>query len=108
MSIVPRSTNAFQTIVVKISSPGVAQQVTPFLVPEGHPVSVTAKVKNTENMFVAETKAKAETGDRKEFVPGQSRDYHITNTAQLWVNAENANDALEISIDSNTVGLVPA
>ena len=98
----------FQTIAKTVASPGTAERVSAFYVREGQVVSVTARISNAANMYVAETQAKAQSGARKLFVPGQSRDYYIDNTARLWVDADNATDVLEVSIESDTSGSNPA
>lgn len=104
----PGSGITFQTIAKTVAAPGTAERVTAVYVRDGQVVSVTARRSNTQNMYVAETQAKAQSGARKVFIPGQSRDYYLDNTARLWVDADNATDVLEIAIESDTVGATPA
>lgn len=104
----PRNTSTFQTLAVSITAPGTAERVSAFYVPEGSVISVTARRSNTGNMYIAETQAKAQSGARKVLIPGQSREYRLNNTARLWVDADSASDVLEVSIEGETSGSVPA
>lgn len=104
----PHSARSFQTLTKSVSVPGTAERVTAYYVPEGSIVSVTARISNAANMYVAETQTKAQSGARKVFVPGQSRDYHLDNTARLWVDADSATDVLEIAIEDERSGNTPA
>src|SRR3990167_9140 len=105
---VGQSSNTFQTLTLTVTSPGTAQRVTAFYVPEGSIVRVTARRSNSQNMYVAETAAKAQSGARKVFIPGQSRDYRVSNTALLLYDADNATDVLEVSIEGEVSGSNPA
>lgn|SRR3990167_4050893 len=102
------SSNTFQTITFSVTAPGTAERVSAFYVPEGGIVSVTSRRSNSGNFYIAETAAKAQSGARKILVPGQSREYRVTNTAQLFVDADSAADTLEISIEGETAGANPA
>lgn len=105
---VGRSSNSFQTIAKTVAAPGTAERVTAFYVPEGSIVSVTSRISNSGNLYIAETQAKAQSGARKVLVPGQSREYRVSNTAQLWVDADSATDVLEVSIEGEVSGSNPA
>lgn len=102
------SGNTFQTIQKTVAVPGTAERVTGYFLKEGQVVSVTNRISNSGNFYVAETQAKAQSGARKVLVPGQSRDFHIDNTARLWVDADSASDVLEITIESDTSAPNPA
>lgn len=104
----PKSGITFQTIQESVTSPGTAERVEGYFVREGQIVSVTNRISNAGNFYIAETQAKAQSGARKVLVPGQSRDYHIDNTARLWFDADNAADVLEVSIESDTTAPNPA
>ena len=103
-----QSSNTFQTITFSVTAPGTAERVSAFYVPEGGIVSVTSRRSNSGNFYLAETAAKAQSGARKVLVPGQSREYRLTNTAQLFVDADSASDVLEVSIEGQTAGTNPA
>lgn len=102
-----KSSNTFQTIAKTVAVPGTAERVSAFYVPEGSIVSVTARISNAANMYIAETQVKAQSGARKVLVPGQSREYRVSNTAFLWVDADDATDVLEVSIEGEVSGSNP-
>lgn len=104
----PRSGNTFQTLNVTIASPGTAARLSAYYIPDGFDVVVTARRDNSGNMYIAETQAKAQSGARKIMTPGQSRTYHVDNTARLWIDADNSTDVLEVDLENATAGVNPA
>ena len=83
-----------QTITV----PGTAQQLATHAVIDGLDVIVTARLTNTQNMYVGTSQANAQSGPREVFSRGRSASYQIDNTDRLWVDSDNATDALEVRI----------
>lgn len=106
--MIGRSSRTFQTFTFSVTSPGTAERLTAYYVPEGSIVSITSRRSNSQNFYLAETAAKAQSGARKVMVPGQSREYRIDNTSRIFVDADSASDVLEISIEGETSGATPA
>ena len=87
------------TLVVGISSPGTAEQVTQYIVPEGMAIGVTARRSNTGNMYVADSQTNAQTAaNRKNLIPGQSTTLYLDDTSKIWVDADNSSDRIEIVV----------
>lgn len=104
----PRLTSSFQTLNVSITSPGTAERLPAYIITEGFDIVVTARRDNAGNMYIAETQAKAQSGARKLLSPGQSRVYHLDNTARIWVDADNSTDVLEVDLENATASNNPA
>ena len=91
------SATSWSVVVVGVSSPGTAEQVTAHVVPEGMEIGVTARLTNTQLMFLGPSQTAAQTpGSRKELQPGQSTSLRVWNTNLIWVDAENSSDRLEL------------
>lgn len=91
--------NEFFFVVKGVAAPGTAEQVTAYQIPDGVDLAVTARRSNTQNMYVADSKTNAQTAaNRKVLIPGQSFSLRIDNTNRLWVDADNANDRLELTV----------
>ena len=91
--------NEFFYIVEGVSAPGTAEQLTAYQIPDGLEVNITARRSNTQNMYVADSQTNAQTAaNRKILIPGQSTPLRIDNTNRIWVDADNANDRLEITV----------
>lgn len=91
--------NEFFILVVGVTTPGTAEQVTAYQVPDGLPVTVTARRSNTGTMYIADSQANAQaTGNRKALIPGQSLELFIDNTNRIWRDADNSTDRLEITV----------
>lgn len=99
--------NTFQFLNVSITSPGTAERLTAYYVPPGFEVVLTAKRSNTQNMYFAETAAKAQSGARKTLIPGQSITLQLDNTARIFVDADNSTDDLEVTITHGVAGSTP-
>ena len=96
MSVVPSATS-WSVVVVGVSAPGTAEQVASHVVPEGMEVGITARRSNSSTMYIGPSQTAAQTaGSRKELISGQSTTLRVWNTNQIWVDASNANDRLEI------------
>lgn len=104
----PRSASSFQTLNITISTPGTAERLAAYYIPDGFDVVVTARRDNAGNLYIAESQAKAQSGARKVMTPGQSRVYHVDNTARLWIDADNSTDVLEVDLENATAGVNPA
>ena len=94
----PLSATSWEPLNIDITAPGTAEQVGGNFVPDGMEIIVTARISNTQSMFVSNTQAKAQSGAREVFSRGRSAAYHLDNTDQLWVDADNDSDVLEIRI----------
>ena len=90
--------NSFQFLNVTVSTPGTAQALAGHTIPEGLEVVLTARRSNTQNLYVAETAAKAQSGARKVLVPGQSFAMRIDRTDRIYYDADNSNDVLEVTL----------
>ena len=91
--------NEFFFVVVGVAVPGTAEQVTGYQIPDGLPVTITARRSNTGSMYLGDTQARAQTAStRKVLIPGQSLDLRIDNTNRIWVDADDANDRLEFTV----------
>ena len=98
MSVVPSATSGV-ILNQSIAAPGTAEQLASHAVPEGMEIVVTARhPTNTQSMYVAFSKAAAQSGAREVFARGRSASYRLGNTNLLWVDADNANDVLEVRI----------
>lgn len=104
----PRGASTFITLNVTISSAGTAERLPAYYIPDGFDIVITARRDNTGNFYLADTQAKAQSGARKVMTPGQSRVYHLDNSAKIWVNADNTTDVLEVDIENGTAGSNPA
>src|SRR3990167_606632 len=91
--------NTFQTLAVTVTAPGTAQRLTAFYIPPGFKISLTARRSNTQNIYVAETAVKAQSGARKVLIPGQSREYQVDNTSRIFIDADNGTDVLEVALE---------
>ena len=95
--------NSFAIVVKSVSSPGTAEQMDNYIIPDGLSVWVTARALNTAQMYIAFTQANAQLDTaRKELVPGQSFELNIDNTTRLWFDADNSNDQLEFTIQKSS------
>ena len=95
-----QAANKFLYIVVGVSVPGTAEQVTQHYIPDGYgPATITARDGNGGNMFVADSQTNAQTAaSRKVLIPGQSTALNIDDTSRIWVDAESSSDRLEITV----------
>lgn len=83
----------------QVASPGTAEQLASHAVPDGMEIIVTARhPTNTGSMYLGFSQATAQSGPREVFARGRSASYRIWNTNLLWVDADNANDVLEVRI----------
>ena len=94
----PFNANSFTILNVGITAPGTAEQVAQHYVPDGIAVIVTARITNTDNMYVAMSQAAAQSGAREVFARGRSAEFWIDDTSRLWVDADNTGNRLEIRI----------
>ena len=91
--------NSFAVVVKSVSSPGTAEQMDAYIIPDGLSVWVTARQLNNAQMYIAFSQANAQTDTaRKELVPGQSFELCIDNTTRIWFDADDATDQLEFCI----------
>ena len=90
---------SFFYLVVGITTPGTAEQVTQYKIPDGLELVITARVANSDKMYVANSQANAQTAaNRKTLEPGQSTTLHLDDTSKVWVDAASANDRLEFTV----------
>lgn len=91
--------NEFFYVIKGVSSAGTAEQVTAYQIPDGLEVNITARRSNTQNVYLADSQTNAQTAaNRKILIPGQSTSLRIDNTNRLWVDADNTNDRVEITV----------
>ena len=90
--------NSFQFLALTVTAPGTAQQVAAHTIPDGLEVVLTARRANTQNLYFAETAAKAQSGARKVLIPGQSVSLRIDSTNRIYHDADNSTDTLEITL----------
>jgi hypothetical protein len=72
-------------------------------VPDGHAIFIKARNGNDDDMYIGQSKSDAE-GDATRIVvqPGhQVPPLPITNTDQIWVDADASADKLEVSLARN-------
>ena len=90
---------SFLYLVAGVTTPGTAEQLTAYVIPDGLEVIVTARVANADAMYLANTQTNAQTAaNRKRLEPGQSTTLRIDNTNKIWIDAESAADRLEITV----------
>lgn len=91
--------NSYEYVVKGVAVPGTAEQVEANYVLDGNEVNITARRVNTGSMYLGFSQTEAQTAStRKVLIPGQSTGLKIDNTDKIWVDADNANDRLEISV----------
>ena len=91
--------HSFAYLVLGVSIAGTAEQVATRYIADGLEVVITARVGNSDKMYVADSQANAQsTSTRKVLEPGQSTTLRINDTSKLWINAESTSDRLEITI----------
>jgi hypothetical protein len=91
-----------------VSIPGTAERLPAFYVRDGFDVTITNPADSSGNFYLGATKTVAESGDRKILSAGQSMSIKIANTAALWVDADDANDVLEVVLGDAVAGSNPA
>jgi hypothetical protein len=97
MPAYPPSATSWSVLVVGVAAPGTAERVASHVVPEGMAIVVTARLNNSQVMYIAESQTNAQTATaRKRLEPGQSTTLYLDNTNKIWVDADSANDRLEI------------
>jgi len=92
------NTNTLTILVLGVSSAGTAEQVASHIIPDGLPVTITARPTNTGTMYVGNSKANAEGTAREEFAFGRSATYRVDDTDRFWIDADNTSDRLEFRI----------
>lgn len=98
-----QNANTFLILVKSVSSPGTAEQLTQYRIQDGYSVWVTARLRNTQNMYVAFTQANAQSDTaRKELQPGQSFELRIDDTSRIWYDAQSSSDQLEFTVQYAT------
>ena len=99
MPAYPPSATSWSVIVVGVSAPGTAEQVASHVVPEGMEIGVTARRSNSGNCYIADSQTNAQTaGSRKVLVPSQSTVLRLDNTNKIWMDADSANERIEIVV----------
>ena len=95
--------NTFAIVVKSVSSPGTAEQMTAYRIQDGYSVWVTARLRNSQNMYVAFSQTDAQTDTtRKELQPGQSFELRVDSTDRIWYDAQSASDQLEFTVQRAT------
>lgn len=94
-----QNANTFIILVKSIPSPGTAVQLTQYRIQDGYSVWVTARLRNTQNMYVAFTQVDAQSDTaRKELQPGQSFELRVDDTSRIWYDAQASADQLEFTV----------
>ncbi len=89
---------SFQFAVFSITTPGTAEQLTAFIIPDGLEAVVMARATNADVMHIADTKANAEGTAKKTLVPGQSVHLQIDDTSKIWFDAATTSEVLELTV----------
>ena len=79
---------------------GTAEQLPAQTIPMGKNVLLTALLSNAGTIYLADTKAKAETaGQRKSLNSGDSLSLALTDLSVLWLNGTNGGDGLDYVVE---------
>lgn len=98
----PLVTNDIKFRRFTVSAPGTGQQFTDTAIPDGFKTVFKARLSNTGNVYIAESKDAVESsvGDRKTLEPGESITVEIDNLNRLWRDADNSTDVIEVTDSS--------
>ena len=94
MMVTPRNTPTFETGSLAITAGGTAEQLTSHRIPIGHTITVLARSTNQGNLFIGESKVKAE-ANHVTLVPGANIDLAVDNAHDIWIDAATTGDIVE-------------
>ena len=101
-----KSVNIFQFLNKSVSSAGTAERLDAFYLRDGFTVHLVNPIGNDGNFYLGSTKALAE-AKQKTVEPGQSVPMKISNTALIWVDADNTTDELEVYVGDQVAAITP-
>ncbi|KKM05733.1 hypothetical protein LCGC14_1751140 [marine sediment metagenome] len=83
-----------------VTVPGIAEQMSSLVIPDGFALVVRAKPDNTNSIYLGATKALAESAtDRIPYSTGNGLSLWIKNADQVWVDAAVAGEGVDFWVE---------